>query len=102
VVFHVSESEEGGGAVPQAFAGRVTDSLRCMEGTDRAAPRCVALRGRVGEAVRCVIYAMRPSPCRDFHPHGVLDISNEACSRARARHGLAPLPHQAGLRPTNR
>ena len=47
--------------------------------------RCVALRGSIGQQVRCTIYAERPSPCREF------DIEHAACNRARQRHGLPPL-----------
>lgn len=92
VVFHASEADdEVGGFVPASLTGVVTDSLRCMEGCDRSPPRCVALRGTIGEAVRCVIYEFRPSPCRDFAPHGVLGAHNPGCNDARARHGLPPL-----------
>jgi Fe-S-cluster containining protein len=44
---------------------------------------CVALRGRIGEAVRCAIYARRPSACRRFEP------GSRACRRMRAHAGLA-------------
>lgn len=93
VVFHASECEDAGGLVPAALAGEATDALRCMEGTDRAPPRCLALRGTIGRQVRCAIYELRPSPCREFAPHGVLGVANEACSDARARHGLPALPY---------
>ena len=93
VVFHVSESDEvPGGFVPDWLCGEVTDTLLCMEGTDRAPPRCVALRGEIGRDVRCTIYEMRPSPCRDYAPHGFYGIENAECNGARARHGLPPLP----------
>jgi Fe-S-cluster containining protein len=93
VVFHVSESDEApGGFVPDWLCGEVTDTLLCMEGTDRAPPRCVALRGEIGRDVRCTIYEMRPSPCRDYAPHGFFGIENAECNGARARHGLPPLP----------
>lgn len=93
VVFHVSESEETpGGFVPEWLSAEVTDTLRCMEGTDRVPARCVALQGEIGREVRCAVYAVRPSPCRDYAPHGILGISNEECNWARERHGLPPLP----------
>ena len=92
VTFHRSErNDEPAGFVPAGMAGEETASLCRMEGTDRYPPRCVALRGQIGEAVRCVIYEYRPSPCRDFHSHGVFGIENAACNTARARHGLPPL-----------
>lgn len=92
VVFHASESDAvEGGFVPAGLTGEVTGTLRCMEGTDRGPPRCVALRGEVGASVRCAIYELRPSPCREFAAHGVFGIRNADCTRARARHGLPPL-----------
>jgi Fe-S-cluster containining protein len=48
--------------------------------------RCTALRGEVGKATACGIYADRPDVCRACEP------GDEACSMARAHHGLAPLP----------
>ncbi|MBB4011206.1 hypothetical protein GGR36_000514 [Niveibacterium umoris] len=84
--------DQPGGMVPEALADEETASTCRMRGTDRAAPRCVALVGKVGEAVHCGIYEFRPSPCREFAPHGWLGVSNAACNRARARHGLVALP----------
>lgn len=96
VVFHVSECDEDeDGFVPPGMTGVVTDSLLCMEGTDRAPPRCVALRGEIGKSVRCAIYDLRPAPCREYAIHGLHAISNEECNAARARHGLPPLAMQA-------
>lgn len=92
VDFHHSElaSREAGG-VPDAMVVPVTATLRRMRGTDEAPPRCVALEGEIGRSVRCAIYARRPSPCRDFAPYAALGIGDDACNRARARHGLPPL-----------
>ncbi|QSI75468.1 MULTISPECIES: YkgJ family cysteine cluster protein [Niveibacterium] len=93
VSFHVSErDDEPGGTVPEALADEETATTCRMRGTDRSPPRCVALVGKVGEAVRCGIYELRPGPCREFAPHGVFGVLNAACNQARARHGLAPLP----------
>lgn len=96
VDFHCSELVGGNGAlsgegVPVALTYPVTGSLVRMRGTDEAAPRCIALAGQIGHSVRCTIYAERPSPCRDFAPYAALGIGEDACDRARARHGLAPL-----------
>lgn len=62
-----------------------------MRGTDEAPPRCVALRGEVGHLAYCGIYADRPSPCQDFAPFAPLGMGDEACARARRKHGLQPL-----------
>lgn len=97
VDFHRAELEGGGDClagsrgVPAGLALPLTASLMRMRGTDAAPPRCVALAGEIGVAVRCTIYADRPSPCRDFAPYAALGIGEDACDRARARHGLPPL-----------
>ena len=53
----------------------------------RLAPdgRCLALRGRLGDRVRCTIYHDRPSPCRR------VQAGDELCRSYRAAHGLASL-----------
>lgn len=48
--------------------------------------------GQVGEGVRCNIYEKRSTSCREFAWHGENGLGNEDCQRARARHGLPPLP----------
>jgi Fe-S-cluster containining protein len=92
VDFHPSEcGDVESGGVPDALTLSLTANLRRMRGTDDAPPRCVALRGEVGVRVNCSIYAGRPSPCRDFAPYAALGIGEDACDRARARHGLPAL-----------
>lgn len=91
VSFHRSQLDSEGGYVPDALTLEETSSTCRMRGTDLAEPRCVALEGVVGAQVRCTIYAQRPDPCREFAPHGLFGIGNGDCSRARRRHGLAPL-----------
>jgi hypothetical protein len=44
--------------------------------------RCAALRGRLGDRVRCSIYAHRPRACRRVQP------GDPDCLRARAERGL--------------
>jgi Fe-S-cluster containining protein len=46
------------------------------------AQRCVALRGRLGEAVKCVIYPMRPSGCRQ------VSLGSTRCLQYRQERGL--------------
>ena len=93
VDFHPSElariAEASG--VPAAMAIALTPKLMRMKGTDEAAPRCIALTGEVGQQVGCSIYADRPSPCHEFNPWAALGIVDDACDRARQRHGLPPL-----------
>ena len=92
VDFHCSDlatAEQPG--VPLALTVPVTASLLRMRGTDEAPPRCIALDGVVGQAVRCTIYEQRPGPCRDFAPYAPLGMGDDACDRARRRYGLPPL-----------
>ncbi len=82
VDFHPSAGEAQGGCVPEGLYDELNASIARMRGTDDAQPRCRALRGTIGEAVRCVIYDERPEPCREF------EAGSDACKRARRRHGL--------------
>lgn len=79
------------GGVPDALALPLVGRLMRMRGSDDAQPRCVALSGEIGVQVACAIYSARPSPCRDFAPYAALGIGDDACARARRRHGLRPL-----------
>lgn len=92
VDFDRTELHSEGGCVPDGLALHLTAGLCRLRGTDQALPRCAALVGAVGQQVRCAIHPCRPSPCRDFGPLAPFGIGDEACARARARHGLPPLP----------
>lgn len=89
VDFHPAELAGGafawGEGVPRAMTMALTPQLVRLAGTDASPPRCIALKGQVGQAVACGIYEGRPSPCREF------DVEHEACNRARRLHGLPPL-----------
>lgn len=80
-----------GGCVPDGLTVDLNDSLARMRGTDHAQPRCAALTGQIGVKAACGIYEWRPAPCREFGLRAPMGIGDEACTRARARHGLAPL-----------
>jgi uncharacterized protein len=82
VSFYWAEAEQRG--LPEALTEPVQRWYACMRGTNAPAPRCIALDGEVGQAVRCSTYASRPSPCRE------VEAGDAQCARARARHGLAP------------
>ncbi|PAS94209.1 MAG: zinc/iron-chelating domain-containing protein [Candidatus Dactylopiibacterium carminicum] len=97
VSFHHSQLLSEGGYVPDVLANAETRTTWRMRGTDESPPRCMALEGSVGDAVRCSIYDCRPDPCREFAPHGLYGISNAECSRVRRRYGLSPLPAPEGL-----
>lgn len=92
VDFAREELQSEGGCVPDGLAIELTDTLARMRGTDHARPRCAALVGTVGQAAGCGIYEWRPGPCREFGLRAPMGIGDEACARARARHGLPPLP----------
>ena len=83
VSFYWSEAEANG--LADTLTEKLSPWMSCMAGTNRALPRCVALRGEIGADIGCSIYAQRPSPCRELLP------GDEQCHRARARHGLPPL-----------
>lgn len=91
VDFAAAELQSEGGSVPDGLAAPVTFHTARMRGTDHASPRCAALVGQVGVKAGCGIYEWRPSPCREFGALAPLGRGDEACDRARARHGLPPL-----------
>ena len=92
VDFHCADLATADSAgVPVEMTVPLTATLVRMRGTDEAPPRCVALEGDVGKSVSCTIYERRPGPCRDFAPYAPLGIGDDACDRARRRHGLPPL-----------
>ncbi len=91
VDFAADELQSRGGCVPDGLAVEVTASIARMRGTDHARPRCAALTGSVGTRAGCGIYEWRPAPCREFGLRAPMGLGDEACARARARHGLPPL-----------
>ena len=91
VDFAADELQSAGGCVPDGLGVHVTEHTQRLRGTDHASPRCAALTGQIGVDARCGIYEWRPSPCREFGLRAPLGIGDEACTRARARHGLPPL-----------
>lgn len=83
---------ELGGTVPAGLTEQLTPSRAVMTGTAGRNPRCVCLAGSVGATVQCTIYPQRPSTCREFDYSWQHGQANERCDRARAAHGLPPLP----------
>lgn len=92
VDFSCDELASAGGGVPDGLTVPLTDSLARMRGTDHASPRCAALVGTVGQRAWCGIHEWRPGPCREFGLLACFDRGDEACNRARQRHGLPALP----------
>ncbi|MDO8934229.1 MAG: YkgJ family cysteine cluster protein [Rhodocyclaceae bacterium] len=83
--------ESPGGCVPAGLIEKIDDKGVCMQGTGSRNPRCVALRGRIGERAECAIYDRRPSPCRAFAREAAFGHGDTSCGDARRLHGLPPL-----------
>jgi Fe-S-cluster containining protein len=84
--FRVSFYWAEGLRLPDGLSEQLTPHLACMAGTNASSPRCAALaRGSEGP-MACGVYESRPSPCRE------VEIGDDQCTRARARHALPPLP----------
>lgn len=92
VSFYWSEAHpELGWGIPETLLANLNIYRCVMRGTDRPQPRCEALLGDVGHAVRCTIYEQRPSPCREFKMAWEEGQANTACDRARQAWGLPPI-----------
>jgi len=85
VDFSVHELQSRGGVVPDGLSEAVNGHICRLRGTDWLPPRCAALTGQIGVQTACAIYEWRPGPCREF------EQGSDACTRARARHGLPPI-----------
>lgn len=84
---------ETGGTVPAHLVTQIAPLRACMKGTEQGGERCTALRGTLGqEGIHCAIYALRPTPCRDFPVWNTDGTPNHDCQRLRLSHGLAALP----------
>jgi Fe-S-cluster containining protein len=103
--FYWSEADDApGGTVPVQLTEKLNDFRRVMRGTGRKDPRCVALLGTIGQSVRCSIYELRSSVCRDFAVSWEQGVRNERCDQARLAWGLRPLAEpvdKPGRRPEN-
>jgi len=65
--------------IPAELVNPGLSGMRCEDN------RCAALKGRIGVATSCAIYAIRPEVCRTCMP------GDAECAMARRRHGLPPL-----------
>ncbi len=97
VSFYWGECASAGGPVPDELVVQVTPTRVAMLGTESKPARCVKLEGEVGKGVSCSMYEQRSSTCREFEASWVEGQPNEACDRARAAHGMAPLSDPAAL-----
>ncbi len=88
-----------GGTVPTALTEKLNDFRRAMRGMSGSNPRCIALEGEIGKSVRCTIYDLRSSVCRDFAVAWENGVPNERCDKARLAWGLVPLTPPASPPP---
>src|SRR5512135_2439451 len=88
IVLHREEADVSpGGCVPVALTNKLNEHAFCMKGTDVYPPRCIALEGEVGQAVRCTIYEQRPQVCREFNEYELDGSPNMRCFKLR---GVTP------------
>jgi Fe-S-cluster containining protein len=87
-----------GGTVPDELVSAVNPVIVCMKGTEAGYGRCVALRGVVGKpGIRCEIYPLRPSPCREYRVWLEDGTPNPDCQRLRKNIGLVPLKPRSAV-----
>jgi len=65
--------------IPPDLVNAAQSGMRCED------DRCAALKGKVGVATSCTIYAIRPEVCRTCMP------GDAECNMARRKHGLPAL-----------
>ncbi|KAB0629394.1 YkgJ family cysteine cluster protein [Acinetobacter guillouiae] len=83
--FRVSFYWAEGEAMPPDYVEPLTAVYSCMQGTNQKQPRCVALKGEIGQQVSCSMYEQRSSSCKQVH------AGDSQCAKARQGYGLIPL-----------
>jgi Fe-S-cluster containining protein len=78
-------AEAGQRGLPGVLTEQLNPFMSCMAGTNCKQPHCAALQQSADGAFLCRVYAQRPDPCRE------VQIGDDKCLQARARHGLPPL-----------
>jgi len=73
------EDDDALALIPEQFVNARQSGMRCD------GDRCSALSGKIGVAVRCEAYAVRPEVCRTCMP------GDAECNMARKRHGMAAI-----------
>jgi len=79
------------GTVPFEMTEKLNDFRLMMRGMSGLTPRCIALLGEIGKSVRCSIYDLRSSVCRDFPVSWENGVHNPRCDKARLAWGLGIL-----------
>jgi len=100
VSFYWTETDPlHGGTVPANLTNQVSAHFVAMKGSDTSKPRCTCLEGVVGEQVKCNIYSIRPSICREVPYSWQFGESSEKCDKARRAWNLPPLPQPNPVEP---
>jgi Fe-S-cluster containining protein len=100
--FYWSEADDAtAGGVPVCLTEKLNDFRRIMIGTNAIPPRCIALKGEIGNTVFCSVYKQRPSVCREFESSWINGKANERCDKARAEWGMLPLEPDIWNSPNN-
>jgi Fe-S-cluster containining protein len=73
------EEDEALDLIPPALVNDRLSGMRCEN------DRCCALEGKIGEATKCGIYALRPEVCHTCMP------GDAECAMARRKFGLPAL-----------
>jgi len=76
--------------VPIEMTGVLTKTHRFMKGTNSKNPFCIALKGKIGVKVECMIYENRPPCCRSFFRSWENGKGNSSCDKARSFYQLQP------------
>ncbi len=91
VSFHYLEMRPDSHGVPEGMSVQISPYQNAMMGTNQENPRCIALRGVVGELASCGIYQNRPNCCRIFEASFENGAPHTSCDEARAGKGLRAL-----------
>ncbi|KEC85779.1 ferredoxin [Acinetobacter sp. ETR1] len=81
--------------MPPDYVEPLTAVYSCMQGTNQKQPRCVALKGEIGQQVSCSMYEQRSSSCKQVH------AGDSQCAKARQGYGLIPLIEIEVATPSN-
>ncbi|MGE8541628.1 YkgJ family cysteine cluster protein [Acinetobacter sp. ANC 3813] len=82
--FRVSFYWAEGIAMPEHYTEPVSAVYSCMAGTNQQNPRCIALKGEIGQQVSCGMYEARSSSCKE------VQIADAQCNKARAAYQMIP------------
>ncbi|CAB1207352.1 YkgJ family cysteine cluster protein [Acinetobacter bouvetii] len=93
--FRVSFYWAEGLAMPKHYTEPVNAVYSCMTGTNQKSPRCIALKGEIGQQVSCGMYEARSSSCKE------VQIADEQCNKARKAHNMIAFIQVESFESTN-